>query len=68
LAHVKLSALPHLCCPRVAEVRIVRPHNDLGASALPVEVRDERVERFDREGVNITLAEPQPRQRCLWYS
>src|SRR5215207_6404498 len=46
LADVQLAALTHLRRPRVAYVGVVRPDGDLRASAPPLEVRDERVERL----------------------
>ena len=45
LADVELAASAHLGGARVADVRVVLPHDDLRPGELAVEVLDERVER-----------------------
>jgi hypothetical protein len=43
-ADVQLAALAHLRGSGVAEMRIVRPDDDLGTPALPTEVRHQFLE------------------------
>ncbi len=51
LADIHLPASTHRGCPGVAQMRIMRPDNDLGAPTLPTEMRDQRLERLDHMAV-----------------
>jgi hypothetical protein len=53
LAEVQLSAPAHLRRPRVAQVRVVRPDDDLRARDLPLEGRGQGVERLG----HVTVAQ-----------
>ena len=51
LADVELAARPHLGAARVAEVRVVRPHDRALVAAVAVEVRQQPVERLGHVAV-----------------
>lgn len=52
LPHVPLTAPAHLRCPRVAQVRVVRPDDNLRTPGQAAEVGGERVKRLGHVAVS----------------
>ena len=51
LADIQLAALTHRCCPGVAQMRIMRPDDDLGMPTFAAEVSHQRLQRLDHVAV-----------------